>query len=69
VSEAGVTRIVVRLACVRKRLAELPLASPTRSYGETNHFSLEEIKDTIDHMEKNKAPGPNGFPIEFFQSC
>jgi hypothetical protein len=33
------------------------------------HFSLEEIKDTIDHMEKNKAPGPDGFPIEFFQSC
>jgi hypothetical protein len=33
------------------------------------HFSLEEIKETIDHMEKNKAPGPDGFPIEFFQSC
>jgi hypothetical protein len=32
-------------------------------------FSLEEIKDVIDHMEKNKAPGPDGFPIEFYQHC
>jgi hypothetical protein len=26
-------------------------------------FSLDEIKDVIDHMEKNKAEGPDGFPI------
>jgi hypothetical protein len=28
-----------------------------------------EIKDVIDHMEKNKAEGPDGFPIEFYQHC
>jgi hypothetical protein len=33
------------------------------------NFSLEEIKDVIDHMEKNKAAGPDGFPIEFYQHC
>ncbi|KAK1697578.1 hypothetical protein QYE76_014275 [Lolium multiflorum] len=32
-------------------------------------FSLEEIKEVIDHMEKNKAAGPDGFPIEFYQHC
>jgi hypothetical protein len=32
-------------------------------------FSLEEIKEVVDHMEKNKAAGPDGFPIEFYQHC
>jgi hypothetical protein len=32
-------------------------------------FSLEEIKDVIVQMEKNKAAGPDGFPIEFYQHC
>jgi hypothetical protein len=32
-------------------------------------FTLDEIKDVIDHMEKNKAAGPDGFPIEFYQHC
>jgi hypothetical protein len=32
-------------------------------------FSMEEIKDIVDQMEKNKAVGPDGFPIEFYQHC
>jgi hypothetical protein len=32
-------------------------------------FSKEEIKYVIDQMERNKAAGPDGFPIEFYQSC
>jgi hypothetical protein len=32
-------------------------------------FTLEEIKDVIDNMKKNKAAGPDGFPIEFYQHC
>jgi hypothetical protein len=32
-------------------------------------FSDEVVKDVIDQMEKNKAAGPDGFPIEFYQSC
>ena len=30
-------------------------------------FSLEEIKTAVFSMEHNRAPGPDGFPIEFFQ--
>jgi hypothetical protein len=30
-------------------------------------FSEKEVKDVIDQMEKNKAAGPDGFPIEFYQ--
>jgi hypothetical protein len=29
-------------------------------------FDEEEIKYAPDQMEKNKAIGPDGFPIEFF---
>lgn len=32
-------------------------------------FHEEEIKYIIDSMEKNKAAGPDGFPIEFYQQC
>jgi hypothetical protein len=32
-------------------------------------FTEEEIKNVIDQMKKNKAAGPDGFPIEFYQSC
>jgi hypothetical protein len=32
-------------------------------------FTMEEVKDVIDQMEKNKAAGPDGIPIEFYQAC
>jgi hypothetical protein len=28
---------------------------------------MEEIKKALFSMEKNKAAGPDGYPIEFFQ--
>jgi hypothetical protein len=30
-------------------------------------FSEKEVQDAITQMEKNKAPGPDGFPAEFYQ--
>ena len=30
-------------------------------------ISLEELEGTVFNMKKGKAPGPDGFPIEFFQ--
>jgi hypothetical protein len=32
-------------------------------------FFEEEIKKALFMMEKNKAVGPNGMPIEFYQCC
>jgi hypothetical protein len=32
-------------------------------------FSESEIKNALDCMVKNKAPGPDGIPVEFYQSC
>jgi hypothetical protein len=31
-------------------------------------FTEQEIRDACFQMEHKKAPGPNGFPIEFFQN-
>lgn len=32
----------------------------------TKEISKEEVKNVIDEMRKNRAPGPDGFPIEFY---
>jgi hypothetical protein len=32
-------------------------------------FTMEEVKHVVDQMEKNKAAGPDGIPIEFYQAC
>jgi hypothetical protein len=30
-------------------------------------FTEHEVREAIFQMEHNKAPGPNGFPAEFYQ--
>jgi hypothetical protein len=32
-------------------------------------FTMEEVKNVVDQMEKNKAAGPDGIPIKFYQAC
>jgi hypothetical protein len=32
-------------------------------------FTMDEVWEAIFQMEHNKAPGPDGFPTEFYQSC
>jgi hypothetical protein len=34
----------------------------------TTEFSYNEVKEAIFQMEHNKAPGPDGFPAEFYQA-
>lgn len=36
------------------------------NYTLTQAFSEEEITNALFSMKKNKAPGPDAFPIEFF---
>ena len=31
-------------------------------------FSEKEIREAVFQMEHNKAPGPDGFPAEFYQA-
>lgn len=32
-------------------------------------FSLEEVKNVVFSMHSDKATGPDGFPVVFFQKC
>lgn len=32
-------------------------------------FSPEEIRETFFSLPRNKAPGPDGYPSEFFKGC
>ena len=45
---------------------------PQVSVEENNHltapYSEEEVKKAVFQMELNKAPGPDGFPAEFYQN-
>ena len=33
----------------------------------TSPFSMEEVKDVVFSLKHNSAPGPDGFPSQFFQ--
>jgi hypothetical protein len=33
----------------------------------TSPFTEKEVHEAISQMEHNKAPGPDGFPAEFYQ--
>jgi hypothetical protein len=32
-------------------------------------FTVDEVREAIFQMDHNKAPGPDGFPTEFYQAC
>jgi hypothetical protein len=32
----------------------------------SKHFTMEEVKEALFSMKKNKAPGPDNIPIEFY---
>jgi hypothetical protein len=46
---------------------DLPQVSSQENMLLTSEFSEEEIKEAILSMKPNKAPGPDGFPAEFYQ--
>ena len=49
------------------RRDDIPQVSSEENELLTQKFSEVEVKEAIFQMEHNKAPGPNGFPTEFYQ--
>jgi hypothetical protein len=48
-------------------IADIPRISAEENEILSAEFSEKEIHDAIFQMERNKAPGPDGFPAEFYQ--
>ena len=50
------------------RTDDIPQVSDEENGLLTAPYSEEEVKKAVFQMEHNKAPGPDGFPAEFFQN-
>nr|AAL77136.1 Putative non-LTR retroelement reverse transcriptase [Oryza sativa Japonica Group]AAP52241.1 retrotransposon protein, putative, unclassified [Oryza sativa Japonica Group] len=48
-------------------VTDIPQVSQLENEALTKDFTENEVKDAIFQMEHNKAPGPDGFPAEFYQ--
>jgi mannosylglycoprotein endo-beta-mannosidase len=49
-------------------ISDIPQLSQEENNILTADFTEEEIFEAISQMERNKAPGPDGFPAEFYQT-
>lgn len=50
------------------RTTDIPQVTEEENRVLIEEFSEEEVKKAIFQMEHNKAPGPDGFPAEFYQT-
>lgn len=46
-----------------------PTIAPDVATNLDSPLTTEEIILAINNMQSNKAPGPDGFPVEFFKKC
>lgn len=49
------------------RIQNIPQVTQEDNEMLTNEFTEAEVKSVVFQMEHNKAPGPDGFPAEFYQ--
>ena len=49
------------------RIGDIPQVSAEENAFLTAPYTEEEVSQAIFQMEPNKAPGPDGFPAEFYQ--
>jgi hypothetical protein len=50
------------------RIDDIPQVSQEENTFLTAPYSEEEVKKAVFQMKHNKAPGPHGFPAEFYQN-
>jgi hypothetical protein len=50
------------------RTDDIPQVSDAENNFLTAEYSEEEVRKAIFQIEHNKAPGPDGFPAEFYQT-
>ena len=50
------------------QIGDIPQVSTEENAFLTAPFTEDEVRQAIFQMEHNKAPGPDGFPAEFYQN-
>jgi hypothetical protein len=48
------------------RTEDIPQVSGLENEQLTGEFTEKEVRETVFQMKHNKAPGPDGFPVEFY---
>ena len=57
----------IDISLVESRIDDIPQVTDAENDTLISAFTEIEVKEAVFQMEHNKAPGPNGFPAEFFQ--
>ncbi|XP_044392245.1 uncharacterized protein [Triticum aestivum] len=57
------------VALDESRVEDVPQLETAENELLTAPFSEKEVFEAISQMENNKAPGPDGFPAEFYKKC
>jgi hypothetical protein len=55
------------IALMEDQISDIPQVSPEEIESLIADFVEYEVREAIFQMEHNKAPGPDGFPAEFYQ--
>jgi hypothetical protein len=56
-----------QMSLTEDHIIDIPQVSPEENDTLTSNFSEIEVRNAVFQMEHNKAPGPDGFPAEFYQ--
>ena len=51
------------------RIEDVPQLAADENDILTAPFLEKEVFEAISQMKNNKAPGPDGFPVEFYKKC
>ena len=57
----------IDISLVESRIDDIPQVTDAENDTFISAFTEIEVKEAVFQMEHNKAPGPDGFPAEFFQ--
>ena len=58
---------VSEITLMENQIMEIPQVSQEENDALISKFTETEVRDAVFQMEHNKAPGPDGFPVEFYQ--
>jgi hypothetical protein len=61
------SREVSGISLEESQISDIPQVSQEENEILTREFTESEVREAMFQMEHNKAPGPEGFPVEFYQ--